>query len=190
MPQMVKNEPYIPTDEEIVKFLKYIKEERPKYYTLMVLASYGLRRSEIMAISADDLDGNTLHITKAKVLDEDNNYVIKPTKTPKSRRTIEIPKDVAEDIRTNFYAFNYNPGDISKIINTACKTLGIPKFSLHKLRHYFATKLLSENVDVMTIAALGGWSSPAMIYNRYGHAVEEKKRDALNHIDNIIMGDL
>jgi len=190
LPQPVKKEPYIPTDEEVVRFLQYIKDNRPKYYVLVVLSAYSLRRSEIMAITADDLDGNILHVTKAKVQDDNNNWIIKPTKTPKSCRSIEIPQDVADMIRQNYYAFNYHPGDISKVINTACKNLNIKRFTLHKLRHYFATRLLANNVDVMTIASLGGWSSPAMIYNRYGHAIEEKKRSALDLMDNIIKGDL
>ena len=188
LPQPVKVEPYIPTDDEVVKFLQYIKENRPKYYVLMVLSAYSLRRSEIMAITADDLEGNILHVTKAKVLDENNNWIIKVTKTPTSRRDIEIPQDVADLIRKNHYAFNYHPCDISKVINTACKRLNIKRFTLHKLRHYFATKLVASNVDVMTIAALGGWSSPAMIYNRYGHAIDENKRSALNFIDDVIEG--
>ena len=58
--------------------------------------------------------------------------------------------------------------------------------TLHKLRHYFASKLISENVDVMTTAYLGGWSSPNMIYKRYGHAMDDKKQIALNHIDHIV----
>ena len=190
LPQIIKEEPYIPTDEEVVRFLNYIKENHTRYYVLMVLSTYSLRRSEIMAISADDLEGNILHITKAKVLDDNNKWVIKPTKTPKSRRDIEIPQDVADLIRKNQYAFNYHPANISKIINKSCDALNIKRFTLHKLRHYFATRLLANNVDVMTIASLGGWSSPAMIYNRYGHAVEEKKRSALDLIDNVIKGDL
>ena len=190
LPQQVINEPYIPTDEEVQKFLAYIKENRPKYYVLMVLSTYSLRRSEILAITADDLDGNILHITKAKVQDDNKRWVIKPTKTPKSKRDIEIPQEIADIIRRDNCAFSGHPGDISKIINTACKNLGIKRFSLHKLRHYFATRLLANNVDVMTIASLGGWSSPGMIYNRYGHAIEEKKRSALDLIDGIIMGDL
>ena len=190
LPQQVIVEPYIPTDEEVIKFLTYIKEERPKYYVLVVLAAYSLRRSEIMAITADDLDGNILHVTKAKVQDENNKWVIKVNKTPKSRRDIEIPQDVADMIRENKYAFNYHPGDISKVINTACKNLNIQRFTLHKLRHYFATRLLEKKVDVMTIAALGGWSSPAMIYNRYGHAIEAKKRVALDFMDEVVRGNL
>ena len=185
LPQSEKKEPYIPTDEEVSMFMEYIKENRPKYYVLMVLAAYGLRRSEIMAITSDDLDGNVLHITKAKVLNENNEWIIKTTKTPRSRRDIIIPDSLADMIQEQGFAFEYHPGDISKIINTACKKLGINRFTLHKLRHYFATKLLSENVDIMTVVALGGWSSPAMLNNRYAHAVEEKKKEALSHI-NII----
>lgn len=182
LPQPIKKEPYIPTDEEVIRFMAYIKENRPKYYVLVVLAAYGLRRSEIMAITADDLEGNILHITKAKVLNSNKQWVIKTTKTVRSNRIIEIPQEIADMIREQGFAFNYHPGDISKVINTACKKLNINRFTLHKLRHYFATKLLSENVDVMTIMALGGWSSPAMIHSRYGHAIDQKKKAALAHI--------
>lgn len=186
LPQQEIVEPYIPTDKEVKKFLAYIKENRPKYYTLVILSAYGLRRSEIMAITSDDLDGNILHITKAKVLDENNNWVIKAPKTTLSQRDIEIPKDVADLIREQGSAFSYHPGDISKVINTACKQLNIPHFTLHKLRHYFATKLLSEKVDVMTVASLGGWASPDMIYKRYGHSMDEKKKIALSHIEKVV----
>lgn len=186
LPQREIKEPYIPTDDEVKKFMAYIKEERPKYYVLVVLSCFGLRRGEIMAISADDLSGNVLHITKSKVLNENNEWVLKAPKTPRSKRDIEIPKDVADLIRKQKYAFEYHPGDISKVINTACKKLNINRFTLHKLRHYFATKLLSENVDIMTVMSLGGWSSPSMIHNRYGHAVEAKKKQALKHINQVI----
>lgn len=186
LPQIEKKEPYIPDDKEVKKLLEYLKEKRPKYYVCAVLGAFGLRRSEIMAVTSDDLEGNLLHVTKAKVQDEKGKWVIKINKTPKSRRDIEIPQDVADLIREQGIAFDCYPSGISKVITTACKRLNIPHFSLHKLRHYFASKLVSEKVDVMTVAALGGWSSPAMIYNRYGHAMEDKKKKALKHINNII----
>ena len=190
LPQQEIVEPYIPTDDEVVRFLQYIKDNRPKYYVLVVLGAYSLRRSEIMAITADDVEGNILHVTKAKVQDENNNWVIKPNKTPKSRRDIVIPQDVADMIVEKGVAFEGYPSDISKVINTACKRLNIQHFTLHKLRHYFATHLMANNVDVMTVASLGGWASPAMIYNRYGHATGEKKQIALNHMNKIIEGNL
>ncbi|MBR4406097.1 MAG: site-specific integrase [Bacteroidaceae bacterium] len=184
LPQKVDNEPYIPTDEEVKRFLQYIKEKQPKYYCLMVLAMYGLRRSEIMAITPDDLDGNTLSITKALVQDENKNWVIKTTKTQKSARKIEIPQDIADSIRKNGYAFSGQPSHIKKTIDKACEELDIPHFTLHKLRHYFASKLLSENVDIITVMALGGWSSTAMLNKHYAHAMEEKKKSAVQIINS------
>lgn len=186
LPQVKITEPYIPDDKEVKKLLKYIKENRPDYYACVLLAAYGLRREEILAITADDLDGNILHITKGKVINENKEWVIKEPKTPKSQRYIEIPKDVADMIRNNGYAINKYPSAIGKVISKACKELKINPFSLHKLRHYFASTLMSKKVDVLTVASLGGWSSPDMIYKRYGHAMEDKKKKALTHINKIL----
>ena len=186
LPQLIQSEPYIPSDDDVKVFLDYIKNERPKYYPLVVLAAYGLRRSEILAITADDLTGNTLHITKAMVINDSNEWVIKTTKTPKSKRDITIPEDIANIIKERGCAFEGYPSDISKVITTACKKLKIKHFTLHKLRHYFATKLLSENVDIITVMSLGGWSSPAMLQKHYAHAVKEKEEKALEHINNLV----
>lgn len=186
LPQVEIKEPYIPDDKQVKQLLAYMKEERPNYYVLIVLGAYGLRRSEIMAVTADDLEGDTLHVTKAKVQDEKNNWIIKVNKTPKSRRDIVIPSDVADIIRDKGYAFNVNPSNIKKVIDTACRHLNIEHITLHKLRHYFASTLVSNKVDILTVAALGGWSSPDMIYKRYGHAMEDKKKKALKHIDKIV----
>ena len=187
LPQVEIIEPYIPSDEEVQKLLNYMYEERPKYYLCMILGAYGLRREEIMAITVDDLDGNILNITKGKVQNDKNEWVIKTTKTPKSRRKIELPQDIADMIREQGVAFDCYPSGICKVITTACKRLGINHITLHKLRHYFASKLISEKVDVMTISYLGGWTTPDMIYRRYGHAMDDKKRDALGIIDSIIV---
>ena len=189
LPKVEIVEPYIPNDAEVQKLLAYMREERPKYYVCTILAAYGLRREEIMPITADDLDGNTLNITKAMVQNDKNEWVVKVTKTPKSRRKIELPQDIADMIREKGVAFDCYPSGINKVITTACKRLGIEHITLHKLRHYFASKLITEKVDVMTIASLGGWSSPDMIYRRYGHAMADKKRDALDLIDAVILSD-
>ena len=185
LPQQIKKEPYITTDEEVQRFLAYIEEKYPRYYCLCVLAMYGLRRSEIMAIKPEDLDGNTLCISRALVQDEHKMWVEKTTKTTDSTRKIDIPQEIADLIRENGYAFSGQPSNITKTINKACEELNIQHFTLHKLRHYFASKLLSENVDIITVMSLGGWKSASMLEKRYAHALEEKKRSAVRIIDSI-----
>jgi len=183
LPQAVKKEPYIPTDEEVRKFLVYIKEKYPRYYCLCVLAMYGLRRSEIMAVKPSDLDGNTLCISRALVQDENKKWVEKTTKTTESTRKIDIPQEIADMIRENGYAFSGQPSNIKRTIDKACRELNIKHFTLHKLRHYFASKLLSENVDIITVMSLGGWHSTSMLEKNYAHALENKKKSALQIID-------
>lgn len=45
-------------------------------------------------------------------------------------------------------------------------------------RHGFATTLLRRGIDVVTVAWLGGWATPAMVLKTYGHAI--KRRDLTN----------
>lgn len=61
--------------------------------------------------------------------------------------------------------------------NTIAKA-GIPVRTPHCCRHGFATELLRRGVDVVTVAWLGGWASPAQVLKTYGHAI--KKRDMTN----------
>lgn len=52
---------------------------------------------------------------------------------------------------------------------------GISVLTPHCCRHGFATELLRRGVDVVTVAWLGGWASPAQVLKTYGHAM--KRRD-------------
>lgn len=65
LPQKVKNEPYIHSDEDVEKVLKYANGT--KYEIPIMLACYGLRRSEICALTVDDVEEDIIHINKALV---------------------------------------------------------------------------------------------------------------------------
>lgn len=61
LPQKIKKEPYIPTDEEIRKILDCAKDT--EYEIPVLLACYGMRRSEICALTLEDIDGDTISFT-------------------------------------------------------------------------------------------------------------------------------
>lgn len=50
----------------------------------------------------------------------------------------------------------------------------IPVLTPHCCRHGFATELLRRGVDVVTVAWLGGWASPAQVLKTYGHAIKRR----------------
>jgi integrase len=55
----------------------------------------------------------------------------------------------------------------------ACVRAGIEVLSFHSCRHGFATELLRKGVDVVTVAKLGGWRSPAVVLAHYGHSLND-----------------
>lgn len=176
LPQKVKNEPYIPSDSDIKRILDCAKGT--EYEIPIILACYGLRRSEICALSADDLDGDILRIAKAKVLGEDSRWVQKTTKTTSSTRDIVIPMEVADKIRERGYIYKGHPNSITLYLSRTEKELGIPHFSIHKLRHYFASKMSALNIPEADIMKMGGWETDHVMKSVYRHSMISKEEDA------------
>lgn len=176
LPQKLKTDPYIPSDDDVRRILEYANGT--EFEIPIILACYGMRRSEICALTLDDLSGDILSITKAKVQNENLEWVIKTTKTTASTREIVIPLEVADKIREKGYVYKGYPGEITKFLTATQKKLGIPLFSVHKLRHYFASKMSAMNIPEEDIMRFGGWETDYVMKGVYRHAMEDKNRDA------------
>lgn len=176
LPQKVKNEPYIPSDEDIKRILECAKGT--EYEVPIILACYGLRRSEICALTLEDIDSDIVRINKAKVLNEDAKWVNKTTKTTASTREIVIPMEIADKIREKGYVYKGYPTSITAYLGRVEDTLGIPHFPLHKLRHYFASKMSAMNVPEEDIMRFGGWETDYVMKGVYRHAMEDKGKKA------------
>lgn len=182
LPQKTKKEVFIPTEEEIRMVLQKVKGTN--FEIPIILACYGMRRSEICALTANDIDGDTVRINKAMVQNENREWVIKSTKTTLSTREIIIPIDVANRIKEQGYAYKGYPGSISNHLARIEKELGLEHFSLHKLRHYFASKLSSMNVPEADILKLGGWSTDNVMKSVYRHSLIDKEKQAQREVSN------
>jgi integrase len=68
-----------------------------------------------------------------------------------------------------------HPDDSVKAWKAAIKAAGIKPLTPHSCRHGFATGLLRKGIDVVTVAKLGGWKTPAQVLKTYGHAIENRK---------------
>lgn len=187
LPQKAKNEPYIPSDEEVKRILDYSRGT--EYEIPLMLACYGLRRSEICALTLSDLEGDMLHINKAKVFG-DGEWVEKGTKTTSSTRDIIIPSYIADKIRDRGYIYKGHPNSISEYLAAVEDKLGIPRFTMHKLRHYFASKMSALNVPEADIMKMGGWESDHVMKAVYRHSMIERdetaKRNAAEQLGNVL----
>lgn len=176
LPQKFKNEPYIPSDDDVRRLLEEAKGSM--FEIPIMLACYGLRRSEICSLTLDDLHENTLIIDSAKVLDKNNNLVEKQTKTTASTRQIVISQKLADLIRKQGYIYNGHPNSITKYMNKLQDKLNIPRFSIHKLRLYFASYMSSLNIPEADILEMGGWETDYVMKNIYRHSMKDKLKNS------------
>lgn len=188
LPQKIKSEPYIPSSNDIKRILEETKGT--EFEVPFILACYGMRRSEICALTQNDIEGDIVHINKALVQGEDGKWVVKPTKTTGSTRDIAIPLYIAEKIHNQGYIYRGAPGNLTKHLNRIEKKLGIEHFSIHKLRHYFASQLSALGVPEADILKMGGWETDHVMKSVYRHSMIEKeenaKREAAEKLKSVI----
>ncbi len=73
--------------------------------------------------------------------------------------------------------FKGNPGKITDYLCSVQKKLDIPNFSIHKLRHYFASKMSAMNIPEEDIMRMGGWETDYVMKGVYRHAMEDKNKE-------------
>ena len=102
-PRKQIKEDYKPSNEDIKRILE--ESKNTMFEVALWLACFGLRRSEQICLTEDDLNGNVLTISKARVQDKNNEWITKDyTKTAASVRQIILPDHVVDLIHKNgFY---------------------------------------------------------------------------------------
>ena len=187
LPQKEKHDDYIPTTDDVKRILE--SADGTEYHVFLKLACMGLRRGEICALTLSDLDdNNVLHVNKALVLDKNRKWIVKSTKTTASTRNVPIPEQLAAEIREQKYIFKQSPNSVIKWLNKTQDILDIPRFPLHKLRHYFASTLMEKGATSKDIMALGGWVTDNVMKTVYQHSMkkEDAKRKLLTDLSDDI----
>ena len=126
----------------------------------------GARPGEALALQWEDL--NLI----------EHSALIRQTKTATERKAHLPDMLVAALANLEHIAgrgvFGYrNVDNLGWMWDEVIKRAGIKKLSPHCCRHGFATGLLRAGIDVVTIAKLGGWTSPAQVLATYGHANDD-----------------
>lgn len=186
LPQKKATENYLPTNEDIKAILE--ASEGTEDHIGIQLGILSLRRAEICALTMDDLKGNELHIHANKVYNENNKWVIKETpKTDAGNRTIYLPDALVKEINEKGYFFKYSPQKLNQHLQAYQKSLGIPKFRFHDLRHYFASfaSTIMSEADAMF---LGGWKSDFVFKQVYRESMKDKRKESANKLNNELFG--
>ena len=174
LPQKVPKKLYIPTDDDVKKLLSKVQDE--EMLIVILLAAFGpMRRAEICGLESGDLEGKTIHVQRAVVMDKDRNYITKTTKSVAGNRLIPLPDFVYDKIKDkNGRIVNLNPNQIIHRFIALQRASGLPHFRFHDLRHYCASIQHAIGIPDAYIMQRGGWNSDSVLKQIYRHALDDK----------------
>ena len=152
--------PQIMTKADIAKFLDCVTNLRDRAM-LMTIYGSGLRLSEIVRLRIQDVDSTNMRVFVHQGKGGKDRYTLL------SQNSLEILREYWRDYRPNHrdgYLFlnkdrskEIHFRTVQDVFNAALERAGIRKeYSVHTLRHCFATHLLEAGVDVCRIKQLMG----------------------------------
>jgi len=177
-PQGKKFTGYVPSTEEVITLLQAAKEYDERLYRACLLSAFGtFRRGEISCLTSDDIHGDTIHVGKDMVKDENGKWIIKLPKTEDSVRDVRMPQWIIDEMPKGRLV-DYRPDEITKWFGKVVKKAGLPHFRFHDLRKHAVSLMATQGVSMASIKDIGGWSNlqtPQQIYIKA--LADAKKRE-------------
>lgn len=173
MPQVIRNELSWLDFEQIKLFLDAIYGEPCEMGALFAL--HGLRRSELLAVTPNKINGQTILVEGSAVLNTNNALVRKEeNKNTSSRREVPImiPR-LAELIKAydgdpdKPFLHYPSPNVLYVQINRVCDKAGLPRVGVHGLRRSFASLAYHLGWSEHQTMRIGGWSNTQTVHNVY-----------------------
>lgn len=183
LPKKVKSErPWL--DYEQIQTL--LKAAQGKPYELgIILALHGLRRSELLALTAEDIDTvkGVIHVHGAAVIGEGNRVVFKESnKNTTSTRTVHIVIPRLKELLKGESGrlITTNPSTLYGSVNYLCRSVGLPEVGVHGLRHSYISLCFHLGWNMQTVMLEGGYSNPQTVNEVYRHlAAQDANADVL-----------
>lgn len=182
-------------------------------YTLLITT--GLRLGEALGLQWSDIDFDSgqVRVTK-QAQQQDGAWRLVPPKASSAVRVAYAPpvalaalrqhqgtQEQARALAPDPWPAEFNgwvwltktgrplqPSNVSHELRGILEGAGLPRIRVHDLRHSAATMLLALGVDIRTIQAILGHSSPTLTMRTYSHVVDSLLRDAAERLQRGIGG--
>lgn len=213
IPKGEQKEKQIYTPAEVERFLTLLNSEPLKYRTFFNLMIYsGFRRGEMLGLEWKDVNFETNVISVRRT----SNYTAKKgvytdtTKTKKSQRSLKFPQEIMDMLKEYkaeqdeqalkygdkwvendrlYTKWNGEPmqnGTPYFWLNEFCEKRGLPFYGIHSFRHLFASLLVNQGVDIVTVSGALGHSTVSTTSNIYCHMLQEAQAKVSDAVSNAL----
>ncbi|WP_112236828.1 tyrosine-type recombinase/integrase [Kribbella monticola] len=191
------------TSVQVARFLDLVQGE--SFYPIFVLlVLYGLRRGEVLGLRWQDVDfsADVLRI-RQQVLSLKGQLTVGPVKTDAGQRDLpllpfarEVLLDKRADSRMADEGLIFQsttgrpiePGNLLRAFLRICRQHGLPRITLHHLRHTTATLLKNTGVPARDAQLILGHAHISTTQQLYQHADLAGQQRALSQIEQLALG--
>lgn len=157
-PRRKKQLPEVLSAEEVKAIISHTNNLK-HYALLMLMYSSGLRPGEVVKVRTSDIDAERMMLKVRQSKGKKDRYtILSPVCLQVLRRYWKVYHPQAGWLFEGVVPGTaYSVRSLQQLFHQACRKAGIRKaVSPHSLRHSFATHLLEEGVDTLTIKELLG----------------------------------
>ena len=207
-PKVSKPHIQVLDDDELSALFSRLKG-RPLYMPVLLAASTGMRRGEVLGLRWCDVDLERATLQVAQVVELVKDQVsVKEPKTDRSRRTVALPATIVQELRLhrkaqaelclrlgcgryelvfpNIDGKLVNPRHFTKAFSREVSAAKIPHVMFHGLRHTHITHLLRSGVPVHVVAERAGHANPTVTLNIYAHLLPGQQEAAAAIFDTAL----
>lgn len=163
---------------------------------LTVMFYTGLRVGECMALTWSDYNRYKKEISINKTMDTGNRKIYGRAKTESSEDVVPLPKFITEMLNEryekeqkkhkyfddSYFIFGGTEPRHYNGLNKKYKEV-FPNYSIHTLRHSYASYLANNGVDMFVLQSLMRHSRITETMETYSHLYTQKKHDAIRIFD-------
>jgi site-specific recombinase XerD len=189
-PKIAEQPARMATDDEVAKLIKFLAadkgfEGKRDLTIVQVLATTGVRSSEIMGMKVDDVDLPRGEVTVLGKGGRRRTVALVPEAADAmGRYLLARRRQVEPEVETLWLSRNHRgkgaaltDWGLRQMLERRCKAAGIDHLNPHSFRHRFAHIWRVRGGGDSELMAVTGWRSPQML-QRYGRsAVAERARE-------------
>lgn len=191
----------------------FLDTARKRYYynQFAFILQTGLRVGEITGLKWEDIDFNkkVIHIKRSMGYRSDmKGWLIGEPKTRSGYRDVPLTAEAIQILKNQKDKINAMPvipieysdfvflnkrgkpimtRDYDRVLSVLCERIRIKEFSMHTLRHTFATRCIEAGMKPKTLQMILGHSNINLTMNLYVHVTEEEKVRELENVEKSLM---